>query len=131
MKSKLGLVAIVFVSAIALAGCGQQSQTQNRQTPSGTPGQGKPEMKEIDYAAAAETLGVSETDLKTAIGVSETTETDVSGTPGQPKRMDLATAAEKLGVTEEALKEALGMTDMGGGPNGGKASEETPPTDNN
>lgn len=129
MKSKLALIGLVMVSAVALAGCstktttdnnlesGQQNQEQVGQN--GTPGQGRPEMKEIDYATAAKTLGVTEDALKEAMGVTEETIVSASGTPSQPKRMDLATAAKTLGVEETALREALGMTDMGNGPQGG------------
>jgi len=140
MKSKLALIGLVMVSAVALAGCstkkttnnnsenGQQNQEQVDQN--GTPGQGRPEMKEIDYVAAAETLGVTEDALKEAMGITEETITVASGTPGQPKRMDLATAAKNLGVEETALREALGMTDMGNGPQGQPPVSGTPDQSN-
>ena len=137
MKSKLALIGLVMVSAVVLAGCSAKTTTNNNSEnnqqnqeqigQNGTSGQGRPEMKEIDYAAAAETLGVTEDALKSAMGVTETTATTASGTPGQPKRIDLATAAKTLGVEETALREALGMTDMGGGPQGGGQPPEGTP----
>lgn len=136
MKSKLALVGLVIVSAVILAGCSTKtnsnnnSQQQNQEQvgqQNGTPGQGRPEMKDLDYAAAAETLGVTEDVLKSALGVIEETSTTVSGTPAQPKRMDLAGAAKTLGVEELALREALGMTDMGNGPQGGGQPPEGTP----
>jgi hypothetical protein len=71
-------------------------------------GMGRPPRP--DFAAAAETLGVSEADLKAALGVPETPpERDEMGHPigGRPPRPDFAAAAEQLGVSEEALLEAL------------------------
>jgi hypothetical protein len=71
----------------------------------GEPGQ-KPAMPEINWAAVAEKLGVTEDVLKEAAA-------DIS--QGMP---DFAAIAVKLGVTEEVLKEALGFS-----------SNALPPTD--
>lgn len=53
----------------------------------------------IDWAAAAENLGVTEDDLKAAFGE------NMQGMP------DFAAVAKKLGVTEDALKSALNLPD--------------------
>ena len=60
-----------------------------------------------DFAAAATKLGVSEQQLKDALGVP-------ANPPGgdrnqRPPRPDFAAAATKLGVTEQQLKDALGV----------------------
>jgi hypothetical protein len=52
---------------------------------------------ETRIAAAAQTLGVSESDLKNAL------------TPPAQGRVNLTTAAEQLGVTQDQLTAALGM----------------------
>lgn len=52
---------------------------------------------QLDLAAAAETLGVSEEDLKAAF------------TPSEEGKPELAAVAESLGVTEEELVAALGI----------------------
>jgi len=56
-------------------------------------------ISRIDWAAAAENLGITEDDLKAAFG-------DI--TQGIP---DFAAIAEKLGVTEDGLKAALSLPD--------------------
>ena len=62
-----------------------------------------------DFAAAAQKLGISEADLKAALGV-PTNPPSTPPTPGQrPPRPDFKAAAEKLGVTEEQLINALGI----------------------
>jgi len=138
-KSKLALVGLVMASVVVLAGCStktdtttknlevQETQNQDKNGQTGTPGQGGPQMKEIDYATASEKLGVTEDALKEAMGATEKTTTTASGTPAQPKRMDLATVAKTLGVEETALREALGMKDIGNGLQGdGQPPEGTP-----
>lgn len=136
MKSKLALIGLIMVSAVILAGCStkttsnnnSQQQNQEQIGQNDTPGQGRTEIKEIDYAGAAEKLGVTEDTLKNALGITEETENTVSGTPAQPKKMDLASAAKTLGVEESALREALGMTGIGGGSqNGGQSPEGDKP----
>lgn len=61
-----------------------------------TPGE-KPPAPEMDLAAAAEKLGVTEEQLDEALG------DIIQGMP------DLAAVAEKLGVSEDSLQEALGL----------------------
>jgi hypothetical protein len=128
MKSKIGLLAIVLISGLALSACtnksanetttdnNQQNQTEAR--PSGTP-DGRGPGQQMDFVAAAKTLGVTEEALKSALGWEEITpgaETTPGAKPsGQPKQMDLTAAAKTLGVTEEALKEALGLNNMPSG----------------
>jgi hypothetical protein len=69
--------------------------TGNSTRPGGPGGQFG--MFRIDWAAAAENLGVTEDDLKAAFG---------DMTQGLP---DFPAIAEKLGVTEDNLKAALGL----------------------
>ncbi len=73
-----------------------------------TPG-ARPAAPEIDWAAAAASLGVTEEQLKAAVG-------DFEG-----GMFDMETAAATLGVTIEALQEALGL------PSGGAPPQEAPP----
>lgn len=83
-----------------------------------------------DFAAAATKLGVTESALKTALGVPATPPTD-----GQrPPRPDFASAASKLGVTEDQLVQALGVPSrpmnggqMGGGQCNGGGDRPMPP----
>lgn len=143
MKSKIGLIAVVFASGLLLSACTNketiksgtddnvtgQEQTQDKTNkPSGAQNRGP--GQQMDLAAAAKTLGVTEEALKTALGMDGTetpfgTETTPGAKPsGQPKQMDLAAAAKTLGVTEEALKEALEINNMpSGGPQGGERQE--------
>jgi hypothetical protein len=81
----------------------------------GVPGE-KPPAPVIDYAAAAVKLGVTETQLREALG---------DTTQGPP---DMAAIAETLGVTEEAPQQALGLP-AGGPPPGGLPPDgsKTPP----
>lgn len=129
MKSKIGLLAVVIFSGLVLSACtnkstdqeitgdnSQQGQTETR--PSGMP-DGRGPGQQMDLAAAAEKLGKTEEELKTALGLTDETEQPIT-TPGakpsgEPKRIDTATAAKTLGVTEEALKEALGMNNIPSG----------------
>lgn len=146
MKSKIGLIAVVLASGLALSACtnkgatntnstetGNQTQQQNDQVrPSGNP-QGRAQgQQSMDLASAATKLGVTEEVLRSALGMEAET-TPGARPSGQPKQMDLAAAAETLGVTEDALKEALGMDNMpsggpgqnGNGPQGsGKTTQE-------
>jgi hypothetical protein len=130
MKSKIGLLAVVIFSGLVLSACtnksisntstnnSQQNQTESK--PSGTPDNKGP-GQQMDLAAAATKLGVTEEALKSALGVTDESNTKTASTTpgakpsGEPKKMDLAAAAKTLGVTEEALKEALGMNNMPSG----------------
>jgi hypothetical protein len=83
------------------------NSTTNNSSPDATPPQGqRPSMPEIDYAAAAAKLGVTEQQLKDAMG------SDAQKPP------DMSAAAATLGVTEEALRTALGFQAGGAPPNG-------------
>ncbi|GAA6622942.1 hypothetical protein [Scytonema sp. NUACC26] len=62
----------------------------------------------IDFAAAAEKLGVTEAQLKDALGV-PANPPNPSERNGRPPRPDFKAAAAKLGVTEQQLIEALGI----------------------
>ncbi len=74
-------------------------------SPNGTGGLQPPPR--IDFASAAQKLGVSETQLKSALGVPEKPPTQPLSSP--PPRPDIKGAATKLGVTESKLIEALGL----------------------
>jgi hypothetical protein len=62
-----------------------------------------------DFTAAAARLGVSEAELRAALGIPDQPVTDENGQPVRPPRPDFAAAAEQLGVTEAELVEALGV----------------------
>jgi hypothetical protein len=78
----------------------QETQNSNRAQTSGDQ-----RTPEIDLASAAAELGISEQELRAALG---------------PPPPDLAAAAQKLGITEEALIEALGI------PSGGQKPQPPP-----
>lgn len=82
--------------------------------PQGFTPDGRPAAPEIDWSAAAAKLGVTEEQLKEAVG-------DLAG--GLP---DLAAAAATLGVTEEVLREALGFP-AGGAPAQGRPQNGASP----
>ncbi|MHC5675627.1 hypothetical protein [Nostoc sp.] len=73
--------------------------------PNQTAGQQPPPR--VDFASAAKKLGVTETQLKAALGVPEKLPTQPLSSP--PPRPDIKGAATKLGVTESKLVEALGI----------------------
>ena len=81
----------------------------------GPQGEGVQEPPRIDFAAAAQTLGIEESALLEALGL------PAEGPGERPEREersererpDLAAAAEALGVTEDALMEALGDPEAG------------------
>jgi cytochrome c556 len=133
MAKKAMLLALALLAAVLVVGCsGNEAEpTQETQTvePAGTenveeqaappaeeapanaPGQGEPGERgfgfgQLDLAAAAEQLGVSEEELSAALGDLE---------QGMP---DLEAAATQLGVTVEELSAALGF--QGGGTPGGR-----------
>ncbi|MBN1862024.1 MAG: hypothetical protein JW790_00050 [Dehalococcoidales bacterium] len=60
----------------------------------------------LDLTAAAVELGVSEESLREALGIPEGSAFPGGGSP--TPELDLETAAAELGVTEEQLSEALG-----------------------
>ena len=72
------------------------------------PPQGHRRRPRIDFAAAAQKLGVTEAQLKDALGVPANPPNGADRN-GRPPRPDFAAAAEKLGVTEQQLKDALGV----------------------
>lgn len=145
MKSKIGLIAVVLCSGLLLSACTSKqtstsSETTGNQVQQGAEAisgtlQGKAQGQQpMDLAAAAEKLGVTEEELRSALGMEEMIQVTpgTEGTPGarpsgEPKQMDLATAAETLGVTEDELKEALGWDNMpSGGPQGGRDNGQGP-----
>jgi len=99
-------ILCVAISVLALVSVGLTSCTSNEseETPGmsnqreqmGPPQQGGNQVQ-IDFAAAAETLGVTEDVLEEAMG---------DPRDGRP---DFAAIAKKLGVTEEDLIAALGL----------------------
>ena len=62
----------------------------------------------IDFAAAASKLGVTEAQLKDALGV-PANPPNLSDRNQRPPRPDFNDAAKKLGVTEQQLTAALGI----------------------
>ena len=62
----------------------------------------------IDFAAAATKLGVTEAQLKDALGVPANPPSP-SDTNQRPPRPDFKAAAAKLGVSEQQLTDALGI----------------------
>ncbi|WP_460204570.1 hypothetical protein [Scytonema sp. NUACC21] len=78
---------------------------QTSQQPNQRPdGQRRPPRP--DFAAAAAKLGVTEQQLKDALGIPANPPTDPNQRPPRP---DFQAAAAKLGVTEQQLKDALGV----------------------
>ena len=91
----------------ANARASSQQIAQAPQPPNQPPdGQRKP--PKIDFKAAAAKLGVTEQQLKDALGVPANPPNPSLGN-GRPPRPDLEAAATKLGVTEQQLKDALGI----------------------
>jgi len=118
-KKSLFVVMLVGMMVFTVVGCGKAGEStpatgQPTPTPGGTtlaPPQGgapgeKPAAPAIDYAAAAAKLGVTEQQLRDALG-------DMGQKPA-----DLAAAAQKLGVSEEMLRKALGLPEGGPPPSG-------------
>jgi len=67
--------------------------------------EGRKNHRGPDFAAAAQKLGISEAQLKEALGVPAT-----PPAPGErPPRPDFKAAAAKLGITEQQLVDALGV----------------------
>jgi hypothetical protein len=97
-----GLVALDKASVANPLGLIAQNSAQPNQTQG--QGQQKPHPR-IDFAAAAAKLGISEAQLKQALGVPETPPTNGE----RPPRPDFKAAATKLGITEQKLIEALGI----------------------
>jgi hypothetical protein len=97
-----GFVALNQATAQSPNRLAQNSSQPNQQR------EGRRNHRVPDFAAAAQKLGVSEADLKAALGVTS----DLQGTPGtagQRPRLDIKGAAAKLGITEEQLVNALGI----------------------
>ena len=87
----LGTFAFASVNKINAANPSSLTIAQNQQPQ----GQRRPRRQKPDLAAAAEKLGITEQQLKDALG--------------RPPQPDFAAAASKLGTSEEELKEALGV----------------------
>ncbi len=98
-----GFVALNQATAQSPNRLAQNSSQPNQQR------EGRRNHRGPDFVAAAQKLGVSEADLKAALGV-PTNPPNTPPTPGQrPPRPDFKAAAAKLGVTEEQLVNALGI----------------------
>jgi hypothetical protein len=83
------------------------SQIAQAQQPPNQPPEGEKRPPRPDFKAAATKLGVSEQQLKDALGVPANPPT---GDRNQrPPRPDFKAAATKLGVSEQQLKDALGV----------------------
>ena len=104
--SLVGTFGFISLNQVNAKSTSQQI-AQTPQQPNQTPdGQRRP--RRPDFAAAAQKLGVTEQQLKDALGVPAN-----PPNPGdrsqRPPRPDFAAAATKLGVTEQQLKDALGV----------------------
>jgi hypothetical protein len=100
-------VAIGMFGRVVLNPATAQSPNQLAQN-SSQPNQqreGRKNHRGPDFSAAAQKLGISEAQLKEALGVPAT-----PPAPGErPPRPDFKAAAAKLGITEEQLVSALGI----------------------
>jgi hypothetical protein len=125
MRWSKSLLAVALLGAVVLAmvGCGKaeeaatQSPTPASTTlapPEGVPQGGRPSGMAIDWATAAAKLGVTEQQLRAALGDSS---------QGPP---DFAAAAKQLGVSEQALMEALGFPQGAPPPSGFPPPSPTP-----
>lgn len=94
-----GCVALNQATAQSPNQLAQNSSQPNQQQ------EGRRNHRGPDFAAAAQKLGISEADLKAALGVTS----DSQGTPGQRPRLDIKGAAATLGITEQQLVDALGI----------------------
>ena len=125
IRQLLPLIALPVV--IGAFGCLAQNQTvaqpsnslaQNSSQPD-QPQQEPRNHRGPDFAAAAQKLGISEAQLKEALGV------PANPTPGQrPPRPDFKAAAAKLGITEQQLVDALGIPPHPPGPNFAAAAQK-------
>ncbi|HEY9613069.1 MAG TPA: hypothetical protein V6C93_27225 [Allocoleopsis sp.] len=94
-----GCVALNQATAQSPKRLAQNSSQPNQQQ------QGRKNHRGPDFAAAAQKLGISEAQLKEALGVPTT-----PPAPGErPPRPDFKAAAAKLGITEQQLVDALGV----------------------
>ncbi len=94
-----GCVALNQATAQSPNRLAQNSSQPNQQQ------EGRRNHRGPDFAAAAQKLGISEADLRAALGVTS----DSQATPGQRPRLDIKGAATTLGITEEQLVNALGI----------------------
>jgi hypothetical protein len=137
-KAIIMLLSAVGIGALVVTGCGSSgteetttvSETVSTNTMPSFSGDTRPSPPDamfsdnrtppsIDWASIATKLGVTEEELREAIG------------DGSQNRLDFAAVAEKLGVTEEALREVFGFSGQGpGGPGPGESggNGEPPPT---
>jgi hypothetical protein len=97
-----GSVALNQATAQSPNRLAQNSSQPNQQQ------EGRRNHRGPDFAAAAQKLGISEADLRAALGVTSDSQA-TPGTPGQRPRLDIKGAAAKLGITEEQLINALGI----------------------
>ncbi len=138
-KKSLFVVMLIGMTVLVMAGCGKANESmpakeqpapaeQAAPTPEGTrpaPPEGglssnisgnRLPTPAMDLATAAAKLGVTEQQLREALG-------DTKQGP-----LDLAKAAEKLGISEKALREALGFPEEGGSTPGGTPPSGSGPT---
>jgi hypothetical protein len=76
--------------------------------PPNQPPDGHQRRPRPNFAAASQKLGVTEQQLKDALGV-PANPPNPSDRGSRPPRPDFAAASQKLGVTEQQLKDALGI----------------------
>ena len=116
-KESFFVVMLVGMIVFAMVGCGEAEEpapAMEQPAPAleglrpvppegGPPGERQP-ARAMDLATAAVKLGVTEQQLRNALG---------DPSQGRP---DIATAAEQLGISEESLREALGLPEGGHSP---------------
>lgn len=129
MKWQKLLTVMLVVMMAAMVGCGKAEESvsaTNSTTPQSTPtpqdttpappegvSPGNRPGPVIDWASAAAKLGVTEQQLREALG-------DPLQVP-----LDLAASAKELGISEESLGQALGLPE-GGPPTGGPPGQQGP-----
>lgn len=102
------LLVSVGLIAPKVTDAAQPDRIAQATLPQGSQGERGGHHRGPDFAAAAEQLGVTEDELKDALGVPDQPTLDENGRPVRPPRPDFAAAAEQLGVTEDELMQALG-----------------------
>lgn len=97
---------LAFISPNQTNAANPSERIAQAAAPNPPDGQHKP--PKIDFAAAAAKLGVTEAQLKDALGVPANPPSP-SDRNQRPPRPDFNDAAKKLGVTEQQLTDALGI----------------------
>lgn len=110
----LGMGAVILQTTTTRAQAEVQGNPQLAQAESGDD-QGCRERRRPDLGATAQQLGITEAELRDALGLpEEPIALDENGRPTAPlPRPDLAAAAQQLGITEAELRTAMGLPEEG------------------